>query len=144
MQFAQEMSIHRWQPQTENHVNDNASPTNNITHTKMQTKGINVGMTSSYLKIHIFPTWKWCIFFRNISVTRNPYKYRPLKAHLSTLHPAWQVAGGNWLPHCIAIANPHPSKSSKAQSNTHICQPLGIAPVIGGINPIRHTPEMVD
>ena len=36
--FTQEMSIHRWHPQTESHMNDNASPTNSITHTKMNSR----------------------------------------------------------------------------------------------------------
>ena len=83
-------------------------------------------------------------FFRNISVTRNPSKYRPLKAHLLTLHPAWQVACGNWLLRCIALVKAQASKDNKAQATIANASPWALDPDIWGHIPIRHTTEMVD
>ena len=95
-------------------------------------------------KYTYFPLEIDAFFFRNISVTRNPCKYRPLKAHLLTLHPAWQVAGGNWLLHCIAIAKAQPSKGNKALATIANASPWALDPIIGGIISIRHTTEIVD
>lgn len=101
-------------------------------------------MTCPYRKYTYFTLEIDAIFFRNISVTRNPCKYRTLKAHLLTLHPTWQVAGGNWLLHCSAIAKAQPSKGNKAQGTIANASPWALDPVNGGIISISHTTEKVD
>ena len=67
------------------------------------------------------------IFFRNISVTRNPCNYRPSKAHFATLHPAWHHAGGNGLLPGNTIPKAHPAKGSKSECSIGSCTCIQIS-----------------